>query len=340
MKSSQALPRLFGQLIQMGCAFPDEAVGTEDGFIALYRPVSRILEEKGILDFPDSDGERLLCESFFDDWYLYAVSTRDSCVYSLLKLREQEHDAEQGLTADGDTPGVTVSFIAFSPKPLIDCLNEPTDENRVRLSREIDKVVARSGQRHHRVLKDYFKDPASEGAYLTAALYVKHIASFATNGSLEVPKHYGEIVQESHSYKSNQKLSRLPDFIDLLNRESGYTVCDHKKIFISCKEQPTEAEGLAIMATHTGNVSLSSFAAEVEYHARFLFPLAKIPLPFFGKSVYASAVRADMTVDDTEFEGPAPFYRADSRIVKRQRLLHGDGMKYLHRTHASDSDGD
>jgi hypothetical protein len=60
----------------------------------------------------------------------------------------------------------------------------------------------------------------------------------------------------------------------------------------------------------------------VEYHARFLTPLAKIKIPFFGRSIYDSAIRADMTVGDTEFEGPAPFYRETSRIVKRQYELH------------------
>ena len=65
-----------------------------------------------------------------------------------------------------------------------------------------------------------------------------------------------------------------------------------------------------------------SFAAEVEYHAKFLTPLAKLKIPFFGRSIYDSAVRADMTVDDTEFEGPAPFYQANSKIVRRQCALH------------------
>ena len=31
---------------------------------------------------------------------------------------------------------------------------------------------------------------------------------------------------------------------------------------------------------------------------------------------------SDMTVGDTEFEGPAPFYKETSKIVKRQYALH------------------
>jgi hypothetical protein len=33
-----------------------------------------------------------------------------------------------------------------------------------------------------------------------------------------------------------------------------------------------------------------------------------------------------MTVGDTEFEGPAPFYQEDSKIVKRQYELHREKM--------------
>ena len=68
--------------------------------------------------------------------------------------------------------------------------------------------------------------------------------------------------------------------------------------------------------------SVYSFAAEVEYHARFLVPLAKIKIPFLGRSLYDSAIRADMTIGASIFEGFAPFHRSKSKIVNRQRLLH------------------
>ena len=68
-------------------------------------------------------------------------------MYGLLKLREQEHEAEGDSPADGDTPGLTISFISFSCEILLDCLVTPTDENRLRLDSEIDRVVARKGQK-------------------------------------------------------------------------------------------------------------------------------------------------------------------------------------------------
>lgn len=82
-----------------------------------------------------------------------------------------------------------------------------------------------------------------------------------------------------------------------------------------------------ILATHTADVSFASFAAEVQYHARFLTPLARIPIPFLGRSLYDSAIRADMTIDDCELEGPAPFHNQNSRWVRRQIRSHPDWSK-------------
>ena len=74
----------------------------------------------------------------------------------------------------------------------------------------------------------------------------------------------------------------------------------------------------------SGKISYNILISQTNfiYHARFLTPLARIKLPFFGRSIYDSALRADMTVGDTEFEGPAAFYKDDFKIVKRQYELH------------------
>lgn len=315
-------PRIFQCLESEAYIKESDILKTQDGFCFVYKSLSAILAEKDILDFPDSKGERLLCSKFYDDWFLYAVSGDTDDTYGLLKLREQEHDTEDGSPADGDTPGVTISFISFATEILLECLADPTDANRTRLDGEINRVVARGGQCHHKDLKRYFVDPKAEAAYLVASVYVKHIASFAENGCLNVPEQYKEIVQKHISYKNVAKWARLPEFMESLNQKAGYTVCDNEKIHIKNREELTAYEAAAILATHTGNTSIYSFAAEVEYHARFLTPLAKVKIPFFGKSIYASAIRADMTVGDTEFEGPAPFYRPESRIVKRHYALH------------------
>jgi hypothetical protein len=217
---------------------------------------------------------------------------------------------------------VTISFIAFACEILLTCLTNPSDENRTKLDGEINRVVARRGQSHHDNLKRYFLDPKSLGSYLVAELYTTHIAAFARDGYLNLPEHYKKIAKQYSARRSSKKLARLPNFIEALNQKAGYVLCNHNRLYIQNPEKPTQYEAAALLATHTGNTSLYSFAAEVEYHARFLTSLAKIKLPFFGRSIYDSAIRADMTVGDTEFEGPAPFYRSDSKIVKRQYALH------------------
>ena len=316
------MPNVFSLLLSNLSIENSDIVGTSDGFFVVNKSIANILSVKDIFDFPDTSGERLACGKFFDDWFLYAVPNDNDYAYSLLKLREQEHDTEDGSPADGDTPGVTISFISFDSERLLDCLSDPSDEKRRKLNTEINRVVAYRGQRHHIALKRYFKNPESQGAYLVAERYVKTIASYASEGKLEVPDFYKEIVQQSISYKTSAKLARLPRFIEALNKAAGRVVCDNENIYLENREELTEQEALAILATHTGNTSIYSFAAEVEYHARFLTALAKIKIPFFGRSIYDSAIRADMTVGDTEFEGPAPFYKETSKIVKRQYALH------------------
>ena len=320
--SDKHIPNIFRRLLLDVCIDKTDIVKTSDDFFVVNKSVANILSTKDIFDFPDMSGERFACSKFFDDWFLYAVPNDNDYTYSLLKLREQEYDAKDGSMADGDAPGVTISFISFDCERLIACLDIPTDENRKKLNAEINRVVAYKGQRHHIALKRYFKNPQSQGSYLVADTYIRHIASFVDNGCLSVPEHYKEIVQQSISYKHSGKFARLPRFIEHLNKSAGYVVCDNEKIYVKNSKEPSEFEAMAILATHTGNTSVFSFAAEVEYHARFLTPFAKIRIPFFGRSIYDSAIRADMTVCDTEFEGPAPFYNNDSEIVKRQYKLH------------------
>lgn len=310
-----SVPTVFLRLQSSECICTADFVHSQDGFWMVCRSLSEILAQKGILDFPDTDGTLLACDKFYDDWFLYAVpSEKGDYVYSLLKLREQEYDAKYDFPADGDTPGVTISFVPFSCEELFGCLSVPTDENRKRLDCEIDRVVARRGQLHHEDLKRYFINPKSEGAYLVADRYAEYIASFAENGVLETPEHYKEI--------SSDRKSRLPAFIESLNRAAGRVVCDHEKIYFKNAEDLTEYERMVILSTHTGNTSRYSFAAEVEYHARYLTSLARIKLPLLKKTIYDSAVRADMTIGDAERRRFASYYRENSKIVLRQYELH------------------
>ena len=316
------LPEFFETLIGLGYLDESNIYIASDGFCAAATAIADILARRGITTVPGSQGNLLACRLFFDDWYLYATPDSTDYTYSLFKMREQEYDAKFGRNADGDTPGVTFSFISFACEILFDCLLTPTDQNRRKLDVEINRVVAYGGQKHHKALKRYFVDPHSDGAYLVARLYEKHIASFAENGMLELPQAYQQTLQRSISFKNSSRLGRLPRFIASVNEKAGRVVCDEKNLYIRDRANPDTYECAAIMATHTGNTSPYSFAAEVEYHARYLLPIAKIKIPFFGKSVYDSASRADMTIGDNEFQGTAPFCQDGSKLVKRQYKLH------------------
>lgn len=287
------------------------SVHTSDGFWMSRKSVADILIDKNIRTFPNDRGEERECGLFFDDWHLYAIED-GNWVYSLVKLREQEHDKEEGRIGDGDTPGVTVSFIAFQPEIFMKCLESPTFENRQALNREINRVVSLRGQHHHPALKAYFGKTESAGAYLIAEEYVRKIALLAENGRIPTPD----------AYQKAKKDVRLRSFIEENNAAAGYTVCDHRFIFIRDADSLNPFEKLAILAAYTADISFPSFAAEVQYHACFLTAPARIPVPFLGRSIYDSAIRADMTIDDCELEGPAPYHNLHSHWVRRQAKCH------------------
>ena len=314
------LPELFGWLMELGCFSEAEIYTTSDGFCAVTTSIADILAHRDITTVPGSSGIQLDCRLFFDDWYLYAVSDGVDCTYSLFKMREQEYDAKLGRNADGDTPGVTVSFVGLQTNVLLDCLCDPTAQNGKRLNEEINRVVAYRGQRHSEPLKQYFIRTEAQGAYLVAKLYTGYIASLAQNGCVPVPERYAD------DYVQKDLQGRIPKFIEENNRDAGRMVCDHTNIYIGDPCEPTERERLAILATHTGNESVFSFAAEVQFHARFLTWWARIPIPFVGRSPYDSAIRADMSIGDAEIVGPTPYYRRNSRIVKRQYHCHKDNV--------------
>ena len=317
-KKQNNLPKLFENLMTLGCLSEEKVYMTSDGFCAAMATIADILEHRGITSVPGSRGDQLDCRLFFDDWYLYAVLNGTDCTYSLFKMREQEYDAKLGRNADGDTPGVTIPFISLQEEILWECLQEPSPENRIRLNKEINRVVAYRSQRHNEMLKQYFICTQAKGPYLIAMLYTGYIASLAENGYLSVPERY------LCDYQARGTRGRVTRFIEENNKLAGSVICDHERIYVGDPLCPTERERLAILATHTGNTSFFSFAAEIQFHAKFLSGWAKIPIPIIGRSIYASAIRADMSIGDTEFSGPTPYYRSDSRIVKKQYRYHKD----------------
>ena len=81
----------------MDCLSEDAVRHTTDGFWAATSSLSDILAKKGVTTFLSDQNQERDCDKFFDDWYLYAIPGEGGYVYSLFKMREQEHDAESGL---------------------------------------------------------------------------------------------------------------------------------------------------------------------------------------------------------------------------------------------------
>lgn len=317
--AAERIPGFFTTLLHGNQMEERDIYHTKDGFFAVNKSISDILATKDIHTFPGEHDQELQCRYFFDDWYLYAVPGAGDVVYSLFKMREQEFDAAMGREADGDTPGVTVSFIAFQTDILETCLLDASPANRKKLGQEINRVVAYRKQAHHPDLKAYFLRPEAEASYLIAQLYTRFIAGLAVDGVLDVPIAY----REQYTKRDTSKhAARLPDFIDSNNQEAGYTICDHEKLYLHDPDHLTRQEQFAILATHTANTSFHSFAAEVRFHAMFLFSLAKVQIPLLG-CPYESAIRADMLIDDKEFEGPAPYHDPNSYMMQEQRKYHG-----------------
>ena len=315
---SNKKPSFFQYLTDEKLIDPDHVLRTKDGFSMIYKSISSILISNGIDTFPDKENKIIECRNYFDDWFLFAVPARNEYVYGLLKMREQEHDLERGILADGDTPGVTISFIAFDTGIMKTCLEDPSADNRKKIGIEINRVVAYRKQNHHPDLKSYFICPQAEAPYLITEIYVNHIASFSSAGILNLPTAYKAIYLKR---SESAKYARVPDFLEQNNRDAERIVCDHERIYIQDVKNLSRYEKRAILATHTGNVSVHSFAAEIRYHALFLMKLLKIKIPMAG-SPYASAVRADMSIGDKEYQGPAPYYNLSGKLVRVQETYH------------------
>lgn len=256
-----------------------------DGFRVCTLPLSRLLELRGIDTLP-GDREELPCRLYFDDWHLYRIPEG---TWGLVKLREREHDG-----GDSDVPGMTVSFIAFDLRVLKRCLEEPVQEHRRLLEREIHRVVAAPGQRHAEALRRYFLRARADAPYLLGRLYIQKLLAMAPKEGFPLPARLSP---------------RLRRFLEADGALEGSRLL------------PDRASPEAVLACHSGNVSLHSLAAEIRFHAVFLKP--RLP------GVYGSAIRADMGVLRREFLPVMPYYNPRSLWLRAQEKAHPDRDLWL-----------
>jgi len=89
----------------------------------------------------------------------------------------------------------------------------------------------RSETQYHEVLKNYFKNAASSGAYLVAEMYCEFIASLPNSGDgmIDTPNKFNELEFGSDSYK------RVRGALSDINDKAGKKVFDflHDRVIIS-----------------------------------------------------------------------------------------------------------
>lgn len=287
---------------------------TEDGFSLCPVPLSQLLHRLDIRDTGLSPINPQDVDSYFDDWHLFSVRPA-APVYGLVKLREQEHDFLPGY-ADRDDPAVTVSFIAF---PLDTLLSLPrgagadTPEMAAFVSAFRD-VTERFPQRHDPILQAYFSDPGTQGSYLIAEAYLKKLRSLFPDGTVPLPD------------KFFLASKRLLQGLRAINDQAGRSVFCPEDGCLRLSQNPTLLERQALLAVHTCNLTLNSFAAEVKFHAD---ALVRWPnhLPYLGKAIwYRAAIRADMQFgpENDLYEALlCPYHHPDSPLVREQATLHG-----------------
>lgn len=295
----------------------DDIVVTDDGFAMLNKSLADILMDSGIKEI---DGVKV--ESMYDDWYLYGIQTDDrKFTYSLLKMREQEYDANIG---DGDDPSVGISFVSVDPSKLF--------KDAKSFSKYSGYVInpGKHDKKHDKALTAYFSKTESKAGYLIANLYIDKVVSESERGivvnenmiSLEskiadLEKKLREIEGDSSIYA----LSRVPRALNNINEQAGYQIYDPKtgKITIKDPSKPTEYERQAVLAITTSNVNQNSFVAEVQFHAQACDDWKAI-IPKW----YDAAIVADMGLGEEGESGYTDkYYDLNSEIVKAQEKAHG-----------------
>ena len=324
-KNIEIVDSCFSDLLYNDAITADEIVQTSDGFYMLTEPLSRVLPRLGIYHlYSYIDGSEVMSvTTWYDDWYIFAISGDEKYTYGLLKMREQENDystVNGEAQSDGDMPGVTISFVEFDYSKLLDLINTHSGQDNYELYVAINQVTGPGIVTNDENLYDYFVNPQSDAPYLIAEEYIKFIVKTScVNGGINAPDNYIE-------FSGDENLTdRLPDFIALNNANAGYNVYRaNNTIIINDPEDLSMYEKYAILATHTGTVSFNSFAAEVVFHADALHSLAAGINQF-----YEAALRADIAIDIHAFEEESvPFYTneyydLESDIVQEQVLYHG-----------------
>lgn len=353
-----SVPEMFRHFVEDGIMDRSSIKGTNDGFCLITTSLATLLMENGVESLAkDSQGDDVrTVQTFYDDWYVFAVTGGAEVKYGLYKMREQEDEHENDdeyytADADGDNPGVAISFVALSKSLLETCLTTPTKENQYELLQNLNRVTNPEDfvqdvfyeEIHDDTITAYFADVSSKAAYLIAEEYVKFIAKQSENGVLAIPTRFHEMLNKIDAINTQladetlnadsrqkleaqkEKLMRIPNWLVQNNKNAGYCVylCPGRKILIDDVENLTIYEKYAILPVFTANVNFNSFAAEVEFHADAVLSLIS-GIPVAGNIWYGRAIRADMGIgEENESGGFDSYYDLNSDIVRNQAAYHG-----------------
>lgn len=291
-------PAVLQALVAKGLVTEQEIVGSAEGGISFHLltlSVSALLERGGVTD---------LTGDAYGDWYLYTVGE----VCGLYYMRKA---------------GVGISFVALPAETLLGCL-EGAEGGADALLTALDGVTRSSADTRHSVeLTSYFSNPATDGAYRVAEVYLSLVSATATDGIVSVPAHYrscdpadGEYVRVLEAARYLESLH--PGLILWENdRPVGVRVADASRL--------SGYEKQALQAFYTMNVTLCSFASEVAVHAAGCDNW--LILKYYG---YNRCKIADMAVGTynatagmvARWENEFGFYNLDSMTVKAQEARH------------------
>lgn len=331
-------PCFVNGLINKGYVTHSDIASTDDGFYMLTKSLADILNNANITTLKENSSGTASrnVSDYYDDWYIYAVESSGGYSYGMLKMREPESDGK-----DGDDTGITVSFVNLNYSKLLTLLNSNTTANSYNFLQNLEAVTGPGSVDYDETIANYFAQVESKAAYLIAEQFIQFIVDeTCVNGVINAPSNYVDIRNEIAEIDQlldniwldsdtrlillNQKsdLERIPNAIVANNNEAGYSIYNttNNTISISNTSNLTIYEKYAILATHTGNVTFNSFAAEVQFHADALDDW----LANFSQ-YYEAALRADMAIGE-EYESGLfdEYYDLNSDIVQAQIAEHGE----------------
>ncbi|WP_088816266.1 MULTISPECIES: T7SS effector LXG polymorphic toxin [Listeria] len=266
------LPQEFKDSIASGFATIDDFQATDDGFIVCTVPLSKLLAA-GEIEEADA----------YDDQYIYCVEIDGKFVYGTYKLRT-------GKDKD-DKPGVAVSFVSITPEEISNLFNRKPNINSIDASIYAGTNYSLYNQptANKEILK-YFQSPESKGSYLLANLYVQKVIQESSNKEGKVTNVYGGNALADDDYQNFLMESEYSHLV----KNPSYNKNDGS-IQINDVNNLSKEEYNAILLTHSANIDVYSFAAEVKFHADYADSNIR--------KIRDSAIKSDMGVGESGNKG-------------------------------------